>query len=275
MERPDRTRVIAVWSRKGGNGKTTVASNLAYDLSDMGYRVLAIDSDSQCDMTCTLLPQYTDIKGKDLYQAMARRRDISRYTVETDYEGLDIVPGSAMMEELERTLSTLSHDVAIDALKDCLEDTISDGAYDFIVIDTDKSMGLLNKAILNASDHVIVLAECSFYSVKALLPVTDRIEQVRETNPSLTCLGMVFNKVNSRKLEVKNAMADTREIFPWPVFDAFISNDAAVERSQRECLPLKEYAKNSRANEQMLDLTREVLSKMGIGGGADGEETGD
>ena len=254
--------VIVSWARKGGNGKTTVASNLSYNLSKLGYQTLAIDGDSQCDMTSTLFPEYMDHSDHNFYESMVRRKDIRKYIVDTDYPNLSIVPGSSFTEELERMLTTIRPEIAMDTFKDCIDELLEENYYDFIIVDMDKSMGLLNKTILNAADYVLVLAECSFYSVKALLPVTERIEQVKQFNPKLDCLGMVFNKVNKRKNEVQRAIDDTDRIFPWDVMVNFISNDGNVEKSQRECLPLDEYAKNSKANKQLIALTNEILSKI-------------
>lgn len=255
--------IIVSWARKGGNGKTTVATNLAYDLAQMGYKTLAVDGDSQCDLTSTLYPQYMYLEERTIYDAMLRRRDIRPYIIDTDYDNLSIVSGSQFTEELERVLINMPSKIAVDTFKDCFEGVMEDNFYDFIIVDLDKSMGLFNNAILSAASYVLVLAECSFFSVKALIPVKERLEQIQKENKQLKCLGLVFNRVNTRKNEVKKAKADAKCYFaPYQIMNNYLSNDSNVEKSQRVGVPLDVYANSSKVNKQMHLLTEEILNKI-------------
>jgi len=254
--------VILSWARKGGNGKTTIATNLTYHLGAMGYNTLGIDGDSQADMTSTFFPDYLQMKEKNIYDAMIRRKDFRNYVIHTNYDNIDIVPGSGKTEELERTFSAMPEEIAMDTFKECLKDIIKENYYDFVVVDMDKTMGLLNKTFLNGAKYVLAIGECSFYSIKALIPVMERIEMIKGTNSKLDCLGLVFNKVDLRKGEVERAREDASGIFKWPILKTYISSDAAIENSQRATMPLGAYKNSSRANKQFKKLTIEVLETI-------------
>lgn len=264
MLRFDEPQVLVFGARKGGTGKSTLAENVAYELASRGYNVLAVDGDSQADMSSTLQCKYTEFRDKNIYDAMILHRSLEDFTIETDYLNLDLVPASGVMEELERTVATMQEKHVSSMFKDTLVQIKEENYYDFVIVDVDKTMGLVNKSFLNGANYVIVVAECALYSTKALVPITEMIEIVKKTNDKLDCLGLVFNKVNLRKNEVKNAIDDANSFFSWPAFETFISNDAAVEKSQRVLMPAGAYGetRNSRFSKQIRSLTDEILGRM-------------
>ena len=80
--------IIVVWSHKGGTGKSTVASNLSYLFAHRGYNVLAIDADSQSDMSSVLHPAYLNDPERNFYEAFARQSDFmeNSYIFHTEYD---------------------------------------------------------------------------------------------------------------------------------------------------------------------------------------------
>lgn len=256
--------IIVVWSHKGGTGKSTLASNLSYTLSYSGYNVLAIDVDSQSDMSSVLYPDYLDSPNKNFYEAFALHMDFqdNDFIFHTQYDNLDLIAGSGKCEDLENQLSPMEARIRNSILRMCLKKIRKDNYYDFIIIDMDKTAGLLNKAILAESNYVLSPLECSIFSVKSVPPITEQIEIVKSINPSLELIGIVFNKVDLRKKNVTESQQLIEEMLPGIAFKSFIKNDSNIENSQREHLPLGYYNKSSKANKQMVAVAEELLSRI-------------
>lgn len=256
--------IIVVWSHKGGTGKSTLASNLAYSLAHRRYNVLGIDADSQSDMSSVLHPEYLNDPDKNFYEAFVLHADFwdNDYIFHTVYNNLDLIAGSGLSENLENTLAALEPRIRNKILEMCLRKIKENNYYDFIIIDMDKTAGLLNKAILAQADYVISPLECSIFSVKSVPPIVQQIEIVKEMNPRLDLLGIVYNKVDLRKKNVIESQQLVDGILPGKALSNYLKNDANIENSQREHMPLGVYNRSSRANKQMEAITDEFLSRI-------------
>lgn len=257
-------KIIVVWSHKGGTGKSTVASNISYSFAHRGYNVLAIDVDSQSDMSSVLHPDYLNEPEKNFYEAFVMHADFvdNNYIYHTEYDNLDLIAGSGLCENLENTLSPLPVRMRNGIFDMCLKRIKEENYYDFIIIDMDKTAGLLNKAILADANYVISPLECSIFSVKSVPPIVEQIEVVKSNNPKLELLGIIFNKVDLRKKNVPESQQLIEELLPGMALSNYIKNDVNVENSQREHLPLGVYNRSSRANKQIEAVADELLSRI-------------
>lgn len=260
----DRPQVIVFWTHKGGTGKTTLSTNIAHELSKRQFNVLAVDTDSQCDMTSTLFPDYINHPGKDFYNAFIMRDDLKEmeYIFETDYDNLDIVPGSLMQETITSSLMSMTNEQLARYFSSCLKTIMNENYYDFIILDLDKNAGLLNKSLLYQADFVISPLECAPYSVKSAPNIYNQIVQAQQLNDCLKWLGVVYNKVNVRKSVVANMKEDLESVLPESAFDSFISNDACIEKSQAAFMPLGVYGRSCRAYKQIVQLVDEMIKKI-------------
>ncbi len=265
MLRFDTPVMIAVWAHKGGMGKSTVVTNLSYELAKKGYNVLAIDTDSQSDMSSVLYPDYIEDPDVSFYNAFLGQEDFKEegYIMHTEYGGVDVVAGSAECEALEGALCMMSDKIRDKMWKKCLRSVREDNYYDFIIVDMDKTAGVMNKSILSEADYVLAPIESSIFGVKSVPPTIAQIEEMAKTNPKLKLLGVLFNKVDLRK---KASMADNldlvEQIAPQCIFKAFIKNDANVDNSQKEHMPIGYYNGRSPASRQMTELTEEAIERI-------------
>lgn len=261
----DNPVIIAVWTNKGGTGKSTTAINLSYELSLRQYNVLVIDTDSQSDTTSVIYPDYLDYPEKNFYYAFISQEDFKEedYIFHTDYPNLDIIAGSQESESLEGTLSTMNDKVRDKIWRKCLRSIMADNYYDFIIIDMDKSSGLINKSILNEADFILSPVESAMFAIKSVPPVLSQVEEISKTNPKIRLLGILYNKVDMRK---KNATADNmdtiQKLAPDAAFEVYIKNDANVDNSQKEHMPLGYYNRKSPASIQTIAFTDEVLTRI-------------
>lgn len=260
-------KIIVSWIHKGGTGKSTLASNLAYELSKRGYNVLAIDTDSQADMTSILYPEYLEEENNlNFYDAFILVDDFEEYIRETQYDNLHVISGSAKSEDLEKTLSTMSIETRNKIFGKCLKNIMKRNYYDFIIVDMDKSAGMLNRAILEKADYILSPLEASIFSLKALTTIQAQLNIVNETNPKLKMLGMFFNKVDLRKKGVAEAKQIVEDVFPGCMFTNFLKAESTIENSQMEHMPLAEYARNfgkyTKATKQFVKLTDEIIQRI-------------
>lgn len=259
-------KIIVSWIHKGGTGKSTLASNLSYELSRRGYNVLDIDTDSQADLTSVINPEYLDEPDKNFYDCFVLHDDFKKYISKTKYDNLHIISGSAKSEDLEKTLSTMPVEVRNKIFGMCLSTIMRENYYDFIIVDMDKSAGMLNRAILEKTDYIITPLEASIFSLKALVTIQEQLNIVQETNPKLKLLGMFFNKVDLRKKGVAEAKELVEEIFPGSMLTNFLKAEANIENSQMEHMPLAVYAKTfgkyTKTTRQFIKLTDEILGRI-------------
>lgn len=257
--------MIAVWAHKGGTGKSTTVANLSYELSIRGYNVLVIDTDSQSDVSSVLRPCYLEEPEINFYEAFSVYDDFQddNYIRNTDYNGLDIVAGSEQCEALEATMSLMEERHRAKIWPKCLKKIREENYYDFILVDMDKTAGIMNKSIFEIADYVLSPIEPAFFSMKSLVAVLTQVEQSQMAGHKLKLLGVFYNKVDMRK---KKAFAETAELVEGmaegQVMDTYIKSDANVENSQKEHLPLGYYNRSSAASKQMTALTEEVLQKI-------------
>lgn len=196
--------IITITNQKGGVGKTTTAHAMCCCLVNKGYKVLAIDTDPQTNLTYTagIIPGMIDYDLYDVFKARVSVKDAILHTK----AGFDIIPGSLELTAADMEFAQLGREYI---LKEALE-PIQD-KYDFIVIDTPPTIGILVSNALTCSNFVLLPMCAEIYSLQGLSRLHKLIESVRKHSNSKLCVdGLLLTKYSQRAI-VNRQLRDTIE----------------------------------------------------------------
>lgn len=222
-------KVITIGLQKGGVGKTTTAGTLAYFLSQEGKKVLAVDMDSQGNLSDLLTQTEVDFfSGRTIIEAFeAGQADPYIYPVN---ENLHVLPSDDYLATLAGFLYKQYKGKNISlALRELL-DPIRD-RYDYIIIDTPPSLSEPMTNAICCSDYVIVLAESSKWAFSAIPRFLETVRFSKENiNPDLQVAGILRTMNDVRRVDSKVFVEVIGEEYPELCFDVVIKRKAATGR---------------------------------------------
>jgi chromosome partitioning protein len=250
-------KIISLVNQKGGVGKTTTAVNLATYLASAGKFVLLVDLDPQGNASSGL---GIDIRNlpKNLYHSMIMNEHPGNVIVKTEHLGHDVIPAS---QDLAGAGIELVHlDNREFKLYDVLRQIRTD--YDYIIIDSPPSLGLLTINGLVASDEVIIPVQTEYYALEGLSQLLETINLVRENlQPKLAVMGAVLTMYDKRNRLSRQVVREVRDHFPGFVFDSVIPRSVRLAEAPsfgKSILSFDGLSKGARAYK---NLAREILEK--------------
>jgi len=246
-------KVVAFANQKGGVAKTTTTLNLGVALQELGQRVLAVDMDPQGNLTMSLglnpdsvRPSMFDVlvNGVSIEEALYHRE-------------LDLVVSCIDLAAAEIALSPLiGRERALSKALLQVRDR-----YDYIMIDTPPSLGLLTVNALTASDAVIVPVQCEYLALRGLAQLERTVELVRENlNPDVHIAGILPTMYDSRTVHGREAVEVLRSSFGDLVFETTIRKTIRLAEAPVKGESVLKYAPDSQAAEAYRQLAREVLN---------------
>ena len=256
-----KTTVICFANNKGGSGKSTTCANVGYSMVTEGKRVLLIDGDMQMNLTLSYFDEEAALgfneSGENLYTAIKKQQELTPFIRHTAYEGLDLIPSSILMSGIEVDLFTMWQREFI--LKQGLAKIRESGEYDYILIDAPPTLCCWVMNIMCASDYLIIPVEASPWGLFGLANLFEFYEKLQRLAPDLQIMGVVVTKANERKNQFKQAIEVLGSLENVKLFDTYIRIDSAIEWSQENSLPVMAYKKTSRAAQEYLTLSKEVM----------------
>src|SRR6266571_2814484 len=250
---PAMARVIAFANQKGGVAKTTTTLNLGVALVEKGLRVLAVDLDPQGNLTMSQgwNPDEIDRSMFDVLvhklpiEEIIREAEVELAVSSIDLAGAELALSSMIGREraLEKALMT------------------SKPKYDYILIDTPPSLGLLTINALVAADGVIVPVQCEYLSLRGLVQLENTMSMIRENlNPDVEIEGILATMFDRRLLHSKEAVDILKENFGDLVYNTKIRKTVRYAEAPVKGQSVLSYDPSGEAAELYRDLAKEVLN---------------
>jgi chromosome partitioning protein len=246
-------QVIAFANQKGGVAKTTTTLNLAVAFKEHGFEVLIVDLDPQGNLTMSqgMDPDQVERSMYDvLVHSMPVEEVIHRAEVDVAVSSIDLAGAELALSSMigrERALQKALLPVR--------------NRYDYILIDTPPSLGLLTINALTASDGVIVPVQCEYLSLRGLVQLENTLSMIRENlNPVVEIKGILPTMYDARTVHSREAVEMLKENFGDLVFETRIKKTIRYAEAPVEGSSVLKYDSSGPAAKAYRDLAKEVLN---------------
>jgi chromosome partitioning protein len=245
-------RVISFANQKGGVAKTTTTLNLGVAFAEQGLKVLLVDLDPQGNLTMSqgLNP---DSIERSMFDVLVHRLPIQEVIQHAE---VDLAVSSIDLAGAELAFSSMI------GRERALEKALVDmkGGYDYVLIDTPPSLGLLTINALVASNGVIVPVQCEYLSLRGLVQLENTLSMIRENlNPHVEIEGILPTMYDKRTLHSREAVEILEENFGDLVFDTKIRKTVRYAEAPVKGTSVLKYDPSGKAAEAYRQLAKEVL----------------
>ena len=244
--------ILAIANQKGGVGKTTTAINLAAALAQKGFSTLLLDLDPQGNATLSYLdPEQLNLS---VYETLVEENRTHKDAVhKTSIKMLDLVAKfeSKLLGDID------SHFRLKDRLKSLSRD------YQYIIMDTPPTLGLLTVNALVAATHLLVPIQSSYFALEGTDDLLETVEKIKaRPNPSLEFLGVLITIHDKRTVLGRDIRNHIKEVFGTKVFRTIISRSIRLEESPAYKESIFSFAPNSTGALEYYKLSEEVIGRV-------------
>ncbi len=249
------SKIIAICNQKGGVGKTTTSINLAAYLAMAGKKVMLIDLDPQANATSGIGINKHDIK-KSTYHILLEELELLDILQKTGIDNLVLAPSNLDLTGAEVELvGALGREYR---LKRALQK--EKDKFDFLIIDSPPSLGLLTINGLCAADSVIIPVQCEYYALEGLTQLHNTIRLVKENlNPGLGIEGVLLTMADFRTNLTKEVIQEARNHFKEKVYKTVIPRNVRLTEAPSFGKPIALYDKDSLGAQKYEELSNEIL----------------
>jgi chromosome partitioning protein len=256
------SRVIAIANQKGGVGKTTTAINLGACLAVAERSTLVIDADPQGNLTSGLGID-RDALEHSVYDLLLEGVPAEKALLRSvHFPMLDLLPSNRDLLGAEVAMAGRAGRETL--LRQALEPIRE--RYEYVIIDSPPSLGLLTVNTLAAADTVLIPIQCEYYALEGLTQLLDTVRLVqRGLNPRLEIEGVLLTMFNERLNLSRQVAEEAREYFGPKVFRTAIPRNIRLAEAPSFGVPILLYDILSSGANSYLALAKELMSRNGSG----------
>lgn len=250
------TRIISIANQKGGVGKSSVATNLPVFLSAHGKKVLLVDMDPQANATLSLGINPRNLP-LSIYHALMGQ--ISPWAIirKSPFFGYEIIPASPDLAGATVELVNLENREF--KLQQILEKVKE--PYDFIIIDSPPSLGLLTINALCAANEVLIPVQCEYLALEGLEQLLNTINLVKTNlEQDLKIVGALLTMYSRGSRLSREVAKEVRRNFPGYVFDTVIPRAVVLAEAPKFGKTILQYAPTSLAAKAYRELAEELIN---------------
>jgi chromosome partitioning protein len=250
------SRIVSLANQKGGVGKTTTAINLSASLAACERKVLLVDLDPQANATSGVGVSKSD--RNSMYPVLVDGGDIRQIIRETELPNFHIAPSSVDLVAAEVELSdAIGREFH---LRKALQPIIND--YDYILVDSPPSLGLLTVNGLTAANSVLVPMQCEYFAIEGVAQLLNTIERVRDfLNPALEIEGIALTMYDERMNLARQVAEEVRNHFGEKVYRTVIPRNVRLGEAPSFGKPIILYDIRSRGSEAYINLAKEFIGR--------------
>lgn len=252
-------KTIVLSNQKGGVGKTTTSNALAAGLNNRGYRVLAVDLDPQCNLSFSCGVDMLAAE-ETLYHVFKGESGVKETIIPLKL-GFDLLPGGLMLSGADMDFTQTGREYM---LSEALEEVA--GNYDFCIIDTPPTLGVLTVNAMTAADYVIVPLTADLYALQGLTQLNGLINNIRKyCNRGLQIAGILLTKYNDRQnisKALKGSIEQAAEKLGAQVFETCIREGVAIREVQLMKSDLFTEAPKAKVTQDYNDFISELQERI-------------
>ncbi len=249
-------KIVSLANQKGGVGKTTTAINLGASIAACERRVLLVDLDPQANATSGLGVDKNE--QNSMYPVLVEGMALSEVVRPTELKMLSLAPSSVDLVGAEIELSNAEDREY--RLRYALKEIAGD--YDYILIDSPPSLGLLTINGLTAADSVLVPMQCEYFALEGVSQLLTTVERVRDAlNPALEIEGIVLTMYDDRMNLARQVAEEVRSHFGEKVYRSVIPRNVRLGEAPSFGKPIILYDIRSRGSAAYVDLAKEFIQR--------------
>lgn len=249
-------KIVSLANQKGGVGKTTTAINLGASIAACERRVLVVDLDPQANATSGL--GLNKNEERSMYPVLVEGMDMREIVRPTELATLSIAPSSVDLVGAEIELGAAENREF--RLRDAVATVEQD--YDYILIDSPPSLGLLTINGLCAAESVLVPLQCEYFALEGISQLMTTIERVREAlNPLLDIEGIVLTMYDERMNLARQVAEEVRGHFGAKVYETVVPRNVRLGEAPSFGKPIILYDIRSRGSEAYVSLAKEFIQR--------------
>ena len=252
-------KVVAIANQKGGVGKTTTAVNLSAALAQRGLRILMVDLDPQANATSGLGIETED--GCSLYRALIGEARIEDKIQGTRIENLSVVPSEMDLAGVEIELARMENHLL--RLQEVLDQVRKPAVFDYCLLDTPPSLGVLMTSALAAADEILIPLQCEWFGLEGLAKIVHVIEQIRDSrvNRKVVLEGILMTMFDRRTNLSRSVVEEVGNFFPDQLYETVIPRTVRLGEAPSHGRTIFEHDPNGVGSQSYRQAADEFLAR--------------